>query len=92
MRVANQSVHHGNRPDSGVWAGIRTGRSPREITQEVGAASMEMEKEEMKNRDFFLILKVLSRIEEEERVSCLAYPMLFTMIRHRIDQSRYLLN
>lgn len=53
MRVTNQSVHQGNWPDSGVWAGIRAGRSPREITQEVGAASMEMEKEEMKNRDFF---------------------------------------
>ena len=49
MRVANQSVHQGNQPDSGVWAGIRAGRSPREITQEVGATSMEMEKEEMKS-------------------------------------------
>ena len=46
---------------------------------------MEMEKEEMKNRDFFfLILKVLSR-NEGRRVSCLAYPMLLTMIRHRIS-------
>lgn len=77
MRVTNQSVHQGNWPDSGVWAGIRAGRSPREITQEVGAASMEMEKEEMKNRDFFffLILKVLSRNEgrRKSQLSCLPH-------------------